>query len=74
MGLRNQNRQYRTRALLPETYLAAARSRWSIEYVLHWGLDMVFDEDQKTAAARTTHRKTLQSCENSPSTSYDVDS
>lgn len=35
-----------SRTLHPETYLAAARSHWSIENGLHWVLDMVFDEDQ----------------------------
>ncbi len=35
-----------SRPLTPETYLAAARSHWSIENGLHWVLDMTFDEDR----------------------------
>lgn len=35
-----------SRALTAAAYLEAARAHWAVENRLHWGLDVVFDEDR----------------------------
>ena len=38
-----------SRALTPESFIAAVRGHWSIENKLHWVLDMAFREDESRA-------------------------